>query len=37
VEDRLLTMRDERTSPLTQKFDELIRQHATFRETSGLT
>jgi len=30
--DWLLTMRDERARPLMQAFDELVRNHATFRE-----
>jgi len=34
--DWLLTMRDERARPLVQKFDELVRQQATFREIFGL-
>jgi hypothetical protein len=34
--DCLPGMRDERARPLMQKFDELIRQHATFREMFGL-
>jgi ribosomal protein L33 len=29
-------MREERARPLMQKFDELVRQHATFREVFGL-
>ncbi len=34
--DCLPSMRDERAKPLTAKFDELIRQHATLREVFGL-
>jgi hypothetical protein len=34
--DWLLTMSDERAGPLVQRFDELIRQQATFREIFGL-
>jgi hypothetical protein len=34
--DWLMTMRDERARPLMQKFDELVRQHAAFREIFGL-
>jgi hypothetical protein len=34
--DWLVTMRDERAKPLMQKFDELICQHAAFREIFGL-
>ncbi len=34
--DCLLNRRDERARPLMAKFDELIRQHATFREVFGL-
>jgi len=35
--DCLRAMRDERARPLMAKFDELVRQHATFREVFGLT
>jgi len=34
--DCLLNMRDERAGPLMLKFDELVRQQATFREVFGL-
>jgi len=34
--DCLLNRRDERARPLMAKFDELLRQHATFREVLGL-
>ena len=34
--DCLLNMRAERAKPLMAKFDELLRQHATFREVFGL-
>jgi hypothetical protein len=34
--DCLPGMREERARPLMQKFDELVRQHATFREVFGL-
>ncbi len=34
--DWLLTMDDGRARPLMQKFDELLRQHATFRDIFGL-
>jgi hypothetical protein len=34
--DRLPGLREERSRPLMAKFDELLRQHATFREFSGL-
>jgi hypothetical protein len=34
--DWLLTMDDGRARPLIQKFDELLRQHATFREIFGI-
>jgi len=34
--DWLVTTHDERARPLAQKFDELVCQHATFREMFGL-
>ena len=34
--DCLPNMRDERAKPLMAKFDELVHQHATFREVFGL-
>jgi hypothetical protein len=34
--DCLPGMREERARPLMAKFDELLRQHATFREIFGL-
>lgn len=34
--DRLPGLREERARPLVAKFDELLRQHATFREIFGL-
>jgi hypothetical protein len=34
--DCLPGMREERARPLMQKFDELVRQQATFREVFGL-
>ena len=34
--DCLPNVRDERAKPLMAKFDELVLQHATFREAFGL-